>query len=397
VKNKANTSRIIKQANELLVLHALHENDELTVEDIMSITKLSRPTTLSLLKELHAQGLMEKAGLGESMGGRQPFLYKLDLTNYFAVGIDFEFPPIRLIISDLKEQIVYHKNWVSRRDISIPELEKDIADAVYEGLHKLSIGPDNILGIAFGIPGRVDVSKNKATAINRLQQWKSEDLVGFLAEEFKVPVIARNDIHLIAITEHRLQPSKPKTFIFIVRRKGIGGAVFIDGESYEGERGNSAFIGHVVVDPNGPDCHCGKKGCLELYAGIDGIEDVYAGRMALEEHVPYSQILESAKKGDAQAQYVISSATERLATVVASSVQMLDIGTVIFADEDHDESDYFFRLFASKLQDLVSQAEDTRLQILKGVSTQEIYALGGCISVLNTLFDAPELIVNLKT
>lgn len=74
-----NNSRMLKKANRHLVLCTLRDSDALSVEELVQRTRLSRPTVLKLLGELVEEGIAQKTGLGESMGGRQPMLYALDL------------------------------------------------------------------------------------------------------------------------------------------------------------------------------------------------------------------------------------------------------------------------------------------------------------------------------
>ena len=83
----------------------------LSVEEIVTLSRLSRPTVLNILKELDTRGLIYRAGLGESMGGRQPIMYTLNLRRYFAVGVDLEYPPVRVAFSDLREKVLYSQEW----------------------------------------------------------------------------------------------------------------------------------------------------------------------------------------------------------------------------------------------------------------------------------------------
>ena len=391
MKKAGNSNSIIKRANEHLILGVLRRNDSASVEDIVSATRLSRPTVLHILKDLDAKGLACKAGLGESLGGRQPVLYQLDLSNHFAVGIDFEYTPLRVAISDLKENLLFSRVWVSERTKTIDEIVADLVKAVQEGMEALSITTENLIGVGLGIPGRVDIVNNQATDMGRMQQWNSEDIPGMVAKALKVSVIVRNDIHLMAAYERRLQPQLPRSFFYVARRKGIGGAVFIQNHIYEGNSGNSAFMGHIVMEPDGPACRCGKHGCLEVFTSVPQLESRYAERKNLKTPVPYPEILARARSGDLPAAQIIGDAVEKLAMVISAGVQMYDIQAVVFCDEHQDEDDYFFNLVDARLKELTTCNESSPVCLYKSLLNSDTYALGGCAQILDSFFKAPKL------
>lgn len=389
MRTAVNNTKIIKQANTHLVLAALHKNQALSVEDIVSITRLSRPTVLNLLKELDSRELVSRAGMGESMGGRQPVLYALNLSKYFSVGIDLEYPPVRVVFSDLKEKILFTQTWENSAQDTVRDIENNLADAIREGMRRLEITAANLIGIGLGIPGRVDITQNKATTMDRLKQWNGEDIADFLNQEIGVPVTVRNDIHLLAASERKFQPSHPNSFIYVARRVGIGMAVFINGKSYEGNFGNSGYIGHVVMNPDGEVCVCGKRGCLELYATTGAIEKAY--RTQIGRGRCYSEILGAAEQGDATARRILQEAGKMLGTAIANTMQLFDIQTAIIGDSESDDNKYFFDIVRENIEKRVSLAEDTQLTILRGKLTSKTFALGGCLLVLNRFFKAPQL------
>lgn len=391
MRTTVNSTKIIKQANEHLVLAALHKNEPISVEDIMSITRLSRPTVLNIIKGLDAKELIVKAGLGESIGGRQPYLYTLNLNKYFAVGIDLEYPPVRIAFSDLKGKILFTQSWENGPGDTMQNIQDNLVEAIRAGMRRLNIISSNLIGIGLGIPGQVNINNNQATRMDRMKQWKHEDIAAYLSKEIGVQVLVRNDIHLLAASECRFQPTHPDTFLYIARRVGIGMSVFIAGKSYEGNFGNSGYIGHMVMNSEGDVCHCGKRGCLEQYATTHAIEKSYAKQKKLDGFVSYEDILLAAQHNEPQAQKVLHDAAVKMAEAIAAAIQLFDIQTAILGDWENDDSDYFFSLVKQNIEKLVSLSADTTLTILKGKLTSRAYALGGCLIMLNKFFKAPQL------
>jgi predicted ArsR family transcriptional regulator len=90
----ANNSRTIKHANRHLLLDTIKQFEPITIENMVQKTRLSRPTILNILDGLTKRGIIQKVGYAESSGGRQPALFAFNLSHHFAIGIDFEFPPV---------------------------------------------------------------------------------------------------------------------------------------------------------------------------------------------------------------------------------------------------------------------------------------------------------------
>ncbi|WP_037630097.1 ROK family protein, partial [Streptomyces albidoflavus] len=88
----------------------------------------------------------------------------------------------------------------------------------------------------------------------------------------QLPVGSDNEANSAALAQLWAgAPGGARTFVYLSGDIGVGGAVVLDGELLRGAHGFAGEIGHLVVDPNGPDCRCGSRGCLERYAGQDAL------------------------------------------------------------------------------------------------------------------------------
>ena len=102
---KGNSIRVLKEANKYLVLQCIMTLSPLATEDIVKNTGLSRPTVLNILRELEEDEVVIKDGFSESNGGRSAALLTLNGSKHLALGIDFEFPAVRMVIANLKGEI----------------------------------------------------------------------------------------------------------------------------------------------------------------------------------------------------------------------------------------------------------------------------------------------------
>jgi predicted NBD/HSP70 family sugar kinase len=106
---------------------------------------------------------------------------------------------------------------------------------------------------------------------------------------------------------------------------GIGASAVLGGEILGGRHGWAGEIGHACVEPGGPSCACGSRGCLELYAGRKAIIKA-AG---LDEETPTKRMVELLDEGEPAVQEAVQSACSALGTALVGAVNMLDINVVV--------------------------------------------------------------------
>ena len=134
----------------------------------------------------------------------------------------------------------------------------------------LSVGPVEVCGVGCG--GPMADRGNSVSPLN-IPQWRGFPLRSRLAGCLGVPVAVENDAKALALGEGwRGAAMGHRNFLAMVVSTGVGGGVVLDGRLLDGAAGNAGHIGHVVVDPAGPQCACGSRGCLEAMASGTALE-----------------------------------------------------------------------------------------------------------------------------
>jgi glucokinase len=124
--------------------------------------------------------------------------------------------------------------------------------------------PDAI-GVSFG--GPVDASTGTVRLSHHVVGWENIPLKHLLEDEFGVPVGVDNDANVAALGEYRFGAGQGYDSLFYITvSTGVGGGWILNGEPWRGAGGMAGEIGHIVVDPVGPVCLCGKRGCVERLA-----------------------------------------------------------------------------------------------------------------------------------
>src|SRR5271169_6387759 len=122
-------------------------------------------------------------------------------------------------------------------------------------------------GIGIGSAGPVDTTTGRLGNVNNLPGWEGGNPVEVLSRAFGVPAALENDADAAALGELRWGSGKSKSrFLYVTVGTGIGVSTILDGKVYRGRDGCHPEIGHHIIDPAGPRCSCGARGCWESFA-----------------------------------------------------------------------------------------------------------------------------------
>src|SRR6185295_3862490 len=134
----------------------------------------------------------------------------------------------------------------------------------------VSVAPEPPAAVAVGVPGLINADEGKVILAPNVSGFRNLDLVSPLSEAVGLPVYIENDASSAALGEFRFGAGRgTRNLLHATLGTGIGGGIVIDGKLYRGSKGLAGEIGHVVIDPGGPRCNCGSRGCLEaLVSGV---------------------------------------------------------------------------------------------------------------------------------
>jgi len=164
-----------------------------------------------------------------------------------------------------------------------------------------------ITGIGIGSTGPVDPMRGAFGDVDFLPGWRGKPVVEDLAKIFNVRVALENDGDAAALAEAGWGAGRNfSRLIYVTVGTGIGGGIVFDGALYRGVEGAHPEIGHQVIDPAGPECSCGFRGCWEsLAAGPAMVAWYKSHKPSPEEEISGKRICERAQKGDALAREAV--------------------------------------------------------------------------------------------
>ncbi len=248
------------------------------------------------------------------------------------LGFDVGGSKISMFLSDRNGNIL-KRSRVRTPDFKRPEdLIEQIVKMSNDAEHS---APSEIETVSVVFAGAVDGKKGIIRSSPNLFGGMEIPLSDILEDILKKTVYIENDATATAISEKIFGNGKAfSNFIYLTLSTGIGGGIFMNNRVYRGATGMAGEFGHMVVDPDGPLCGCGRKGCFEAVAGGKAAVRIMDSLKAYErseclqkiprEQVEAKEIFECAENGDMVSMEVVASLTKNMEEGIASLINLFD-------------------------------------------------------------------------
>lgn len=324
---------------------------------------LSRPSLSSLADELIEDGLITENGkkVGSGIGRNPVILTPLENTN-FIVSILWKNGYIEGRLID----IAADGDWKSEssKTLTMPiEQPAEYAKASQICSDRLSKGiqsRQNILGTVLIIPGIVDPVREQILSypLGITEEVGHSIIQDLNLNHSKENICLVNDTAALAYGEQLYHRYNDATFLYINFAVGIGSVFYMHGKPLEDATGRHTQFGHIVVNPNGPMCECGSRGCLEAMIGEKAIRDRFElifseyGNMKLGEGNYYRALREKAEQKDIEAVAAMNEIIATFSLALSNVVTAMDPQKVIIGGNGHELGDYFLEKVKAKVREI---------------------------------------------
>ena len=270
MKNSIGSFSRMKSTNIALILNKIREHKSISRVSIAKETGLTAATVTNLTSELLRTGIIVESDTGCSTGGRKPIMLKFNTTDYGICSAYISPAKVEFAVANYEADIVYY-NSVSLCEKDTAEKSVDFIVAQYNEYIKNS--KRTISGLALGLHGIVDTATGTSVFAPNLN-WRNVPIGDMLQEKLNIPVFADNDVRLMTMGEMWYGVAKNVSdLVFMYIGNGIGGAIVINGNLYNGFKNGSGEIGHCTIDTDGEICSCGNRGCVQTKANRSAMLD----------------------------------------------------------------------------------------------------------------------------
>jgi glucokinase len=259
-------------------------------------------------------------------------------------GIDLGGTKIQAVVVDAGGKVRGEARHQTPTSGGPADVARAMEDALREAAAAAAVKADALAGVGVGSPGDADGRTGVVSGARNLPDWEGSFPLGEkLSQALGAEVRIGNDVQVAVEGEFRLGAGKPYgSLLGVWWGTGVGGGIILDGKPWLG-RGAAAEIGHTVVKRNGARCPCGRRGCLEAYAGRAAMEAKARRDQAKGVETEIFKIMEkrgkdrltssvwehALREGDPLTESLLRRAVRYLGTGIASAMNLLDVEAVV--------------------------------------------------------------------
>lgn len=256
-------------------------------------------------------------------------------SSYWLVGVDVGGTTVSTVLLD--ENLQSHGELTVATDLTSPDATMLGIVAAIEQTLALDDAPRKLAAIGLGIPGQQDQAQGIVRIAVNLH-WYDYPLVERLVAHFGAPCVIENDVRVATLGVYRFDnPAGDQNLAYISIGTGLATGVILEGKLLRGRHGLAGEFGHIIVDPDGPLCNCGARGCLETLVSATAVvrraREALAqgadGALAALHPLTARGVYDAAAAGDAAAQQIVDDVGTELARSLRSVVLAYDVDSVV--------------------------------------------------------------------
>ena len=383
---------LIRAINRSHVLNTIKAYGPIGRADIARQTGLSPATVTSIAAKLISQDLVLEKSAGDSSGGRPPILLVINPRGGYVVGLKLTETHAICALTDLEAQIIA-KSSMSLSGHDPEQVVEDLARMIPAFIRGQKIAKKQLLGVGIGLAGIID-AENGVLRQSPIYGWDHVPLRDMLQSRLRIPVYIENDVNTLTLTERWFGHGQGvDNFLTVTVGRGVGLGIVANGQFYRGQNGGAGEFGHMTMDPNGPVCACGKRGCLEAYVGDPGLvrtAQEFAAQGKLSASVQtVDELLAQAQAGEAGAIQIFEEAGRILGWGIANLINLFNPKKIIISGEGTREGDLLF----NPMKEAIRQNTMPGLFDPKTVQIapwgDDAWARGAAGLVLREVFESP--------
>jgi len=266
-------SSAIRAVNRSKLVEVLRLAGVATREELVATTELSRATVSSLLGELRASGLIRECPIRDDRRSGRPVLsITLDRSAGLAIAIDVGARHLGVAIGDFSRRLLAERRVVLPRGYDPQRGTRVVLECVAETLTETSAEQDHVMGAAISVAAPVVPHNERTSVPGLLPSMDGKALAEEVTRTWGVPTEVENDANLGALAESVWgEFAGAQNLLYVKLTNGVGLGIVASGTIYRGSDGSAGEFGHITAYPGGERCWCGRRGCLGLYVGFNGI------------------------------------------------------------------------------------------------------------------------------
>lgn len=263
----------VRRKNRASILKFMNDYGLVSRKDLAEMTGLTPAAVTQICTDLLNEGVLIETGMNVQQrgAGRKKALLDLNYRVFYVYAVTIEPQNTTIAISDLKGEQIAFRRLKTEHGIPAEQYLQKIAEICRNLQQENNIRPEKITAAGVGITGIVD--KEKGSSKRAYGIWQEEVPVAeILSGLLHIPVYVENNVNAFALAELFYGAGKEHDNLMVIKwGPGVGCAMIIDQQIYEGRHSKAAELGHFIVEKNGEKCKCGRRGCLETKVSYEAL------------------------------------------------------------------------------------------------------------------------------
>jgi predicted NBD/HSP70 family sugar kinase len=317
------TARLI---NRRIVLNLIRSRQPISRADVARLSGLQRSTVSLITEELIKDRWVTEGATGRLPRGRRPTFLQLN-EQLRIIAVDVRPVHTRLALCDVNARMLEQQLWTT------PKESKAAMQELCRRMRRLMAAHEqySFEGVGVSVAGRID-PETQALAFAPNLKWRGVDLRTPIERATGLDVAIENAANACALTEVWFGSHQGvRDLVVITVSEGIGCGILANGQLLRGNGGMAGEFGHSVVDPDGPRCTCGNRGCWEIYASNTAAVRFYSGGEGTE--TTFEDLLALAGKQDVRALQALQHMAQWLGQGAARLVNGFAPAALVFVGE----------------------------------------------------------------
>lgn len=389
--------------NRALILRLIHRLRVCSRAELARQSGLTKAAITGITQQLIDAGAVREVGLMENQSGRRSIGLSICQEKYRSIGLRLTRRHIRAGLFDLGGEI-----YDTAECRLPPEVDARAAlGQMKEMIRRLLQTAEGqaVLGVGIASPGPILYREGKIAYMSAFPGWEQISIPEEMEKEFHLPVVLEHDGVCCALSEWWNRPpgEEARMMICVLAGQGLGAGILMDGQPVRGALGCAGELGHMSMDPKGPLCDCGNRGCLEKYVSVLALEREMERELAQQRGHPLAgqapdgrAILSLVHRGDPLAVSVYERQARMLGQGIVNLCNVLNPDLIVITDELAACEERLRVCVDQVMRERLSPRiyRDTRLVVRPGSRFQAMQAAS--FLILDRFLSEPELLLSLK-
>jgi predicted NBD/HSP70 family sugar kinase len=328
-----------REINRRIVLNLVRDHQPLSRADLARHMEIGRGVVTSIVQELIGEGTIYEGHIGVAARGRRPTMLFVRTQDRYVVAVDIRFSRTFIMLTDFAGSQIALDSFETMFD---PEA---LVEELGARIRRIVAGhaiEDRCEGVGLVVPGMVERTTGRILLAPQLG-WRDVDIRDGLSAAVGMPVSIENAPMACAQAQMWLgHRTTSNNFVYVTVSDGVGAGIVLNGSLIRGETNSAGEFGHIPIDPDGPQCLCGGRGCWEAYTSNQATLSRYLGReltplwegaVQQPSSLTIEDLIARARRGDARAASAIEATGHYLGIGIATILNALNPSQVFVGGE----------------------------------------------------------------